>query len=358
MKVPAIGNHIELYPYEGNKVNIYNKNTGKTFLVGEKEGRVLSCLDGHRTIASVQEECPFYTTQEIEQLIEAFNQIGLFEKQKKKINILKLKLRLFNPNKLFSNEGKLTKISFYVIMILCPVLLVAGLSSGLLRTFGFVNTTIDFSNIIFQYMNFDVVDYIWLGVAAFACLAIHELAHTITARYYNVNVPEIGVMLYCLIPCAYTNISNINLLKSKKQRLLVLLSGSFVNLGIVGVCWLMMNLIDYPFKQAFLLGVILINLGTLFMNGMVFLKFDGYYIAEVLFDEPKLKEKATLHFKGFLGALLSKDKKGIREYRAMMKVNSEEQLNHITYCVMAIVSGAYIPFLLISTLLSYLNIIW
>ena len=46
MKGPMIESHIEIFPYEKNKTNIFNKDTGKTYLIGEKESGVLKLLDG------------------------------------------------------------------------------------------------------------------------------------------------------------------------------------------------------------------------------------------------------------------------------------------------------------------------
>lgn len=61
MKVPVIGSHIELFPHEGNKVNMYNKASGKTYLIGEKEAQVLVLLDGNHTLGDITNNCPFYT---------------------------------------------------------------------------------------------------------------------------------------------------------------------------------------------------------------------------------------------------------------------------------------------------------
>ena len=36
MKMHQIGSHIEAYPHEETKLSIYNKSTGKTFVLGER----------------------------------------------------------------------------------------------------------------------------------------------------------------------------------------------------------------------------------------------------------------------------------------------------------------------------------
>lgn len=92
---------------------------------------------------------------------------------------------------------------------------------GIIFNVWMLNRNIDYavsiSTIINEYMNLRITDVIVIYIGFIACLMIHELSHTIAARHYGVNVPEIGIMLYFFIPCAYTNISGINLLKSKKE---------------------------------------------------------------------------------------------------------------------------------------------
>ena len=84
MKMYQIGSHIEAYPHEDTKLSIYNKSTGKTFVLGEKESVVFKCLNGANSVDDVHTVCPYYTKEEIEQLISAFAEIGLFESGKRK----------------------------------------------------------------------------------------------------------------------------------------------------------------------------------------------------------------------------------------------------------------------------------
>lgn len=354
MKTPMVGSHIEMYPYEGNTIYVFNKNSGKTYCIGEKESRVLELLDGIHSIEDIVLECSFYTNDDINKLIEAFTEIGLFESVKKKKNYLKLKRRLFNPNTIIKSKSTANVFLFRTIMIGCPCALIIGLLFNALHVYSDSNITLLIDDVIKEYMSFGVKDILIIYGAFFLCLIFHELAHTITARYYGVNVPEIGLMLYFLIPCAYTNISGIHLLKSKKEKMIVLASGNILNMGIIGVMYAYLWQVG-PRLSAYFMALIILNIGTIFMNGMVFLKFDGYYMLEVLLDETQLKEKANKHLIYFLSMVMGKDKEAKEEYYKEMRKNSDTYLRHCGLIVFALISYAYIPVVLINSVLTIIN---
>ena len=344
MKAPAIGSHIEIYPYD-NKYNIFNKNTGKTFLIGEKEGAVLISLDGTKTVEELHQSFPFYSKEDIQKLLQAFNEIVIFN-SKKTFNLLKMKKRLFNPNRIFKSDSAATKLLFILIIVICPILLTTGIViNAAANIIGGNSTT---HNIISEYLSFNWLDLVILFFSSISCLALHEFAHTVTARRYNVNVPEIGIMLYWFMPAAYTNISGINLLKSKKQKIIVLISGTLVNLGLVGTFYILINTVSNIHLKAFFLALIIVNLGTVFTNGMIFLKFDSYYILETIFDETNLREKAKI----YLFSLIRKGTKTNEEIKSEFDaMPSSKKTMYIAY---ALISMAYIPILVINLIVSIL----
>lgn len=350
MKLYQIGSHIDAYPYEDTKLSIFNKNTSKTFVLGEKEAGVFRYLNGANTIEDIQAKCPYYTTEEIEKLINAFGEIGLFDTGKRKFNPLKIKMRLFNPNKLVKEDSLLTKLFHGITIWGWIITLLAGF---LLFRSAMSNPAMYVSRVLYEFTQIGAWDIVLITVLSLVCLSLHEFAHMITARRYGVNVPEIGVMLYFLIPCAYTNITGVNLLKRKGQRLAVLLSGSLANLGIIGLCFIIMALFPTPVMGMYGVTIILVNLGTIFMNTLVLLKFDGYYILETILDEPGLREKAISHLMGFLKLLFSKKTEEKKTFSQGLKDDSA-LLVHLTYCFYAVLSLAYVPFILVNTVVPFI----
>ena len=198
----------------------------------------------------------------------------------------------------------------------------------------------------------NITDILGIALLSLGCLGLHECAHMITARYYGVNVPEMGVMLYFLIPCAYTNITGIHLLKSRREQLMVLLSGSLVNLGIVGIAGMVMAVTSPSSVETYCLALIITNLAMIFMNTMIFLKFDGYYILEIILKEPGMRENAITHIINYLKVISSRNKEAKRIFAATIQ-EKNALLLHVTYCCYGLLSMTYVPFVLFNTLISF-----
>lgn len=347
MKGPMIESHIEIFTYEKNKTNIFNKDTGKTYLIGEKESGVLKLLDGNHSIFDIAERCPYYTQEEIERLIGEFAKIGLFKKTNSNKNILKLKKRIVNPNSFINPKSFGTKTLYKLIMFGCPIMFLVGVLGNVWFMRKSMVSMEIVSEIINEYLHFRMIDILLLYIFFGGCLFLHEFAHAVTARYYSVNVPEIGVMLYYFLPCAYTNISGINLLKNKNQRLVVLISGNLVNVGLIGLMYMAIPFVSSHIA-AYLLALILLNIGTVFMNGMIFLKFDGYYIMEVLVDEIQLKEKSITYFRQLVTMVANRDKSFYHRFQEGMRNSQSQYLTNWVYLIYLLLSAAYIPFAIIN----------
>lgn len=351
MTKPVIGTHIELYPYEDSKINIYNRNTHKNYILGEKESKVLSYIDGNHSAYELQNLCPFYTIDEIEKLLNAFDEIGIF-KSMKKFNIFKIKLRLFNPNKMLTVNGLFTKLFYYLTLIGCPLVLLLGVIFNLTNGFGLLGESIDINSVISNYLQFSFADWSIIFVLSSFSLFLHELSHAVIARFYHVNVPEIGLMLYCFIPVAYTNISCINLLKDSRKRIAVIGAGTLSNFGQIGICYFLINLLS-PHIAAFFLSLLLINISTIVFNWFVFLKFDGYYIIEVLLNEVNLKENALNRIKQYFTLMFSKNKSALKQFHLQQNQSDDSFLQNMLYILFSLMSSAYVPIYVINSVRAF-----
>lgn len=351
MDYPMIGSHVEAYPLEKDKLQIFNRNTGKTYTLGKNESSVYQLLNGANTINDISRQCSFYTKQEIDALIKAFSDLGFFEKAKKKFNPFKIKLRLFNPNKLMRADSPLTKILHCIILFICPLMFITGIVMNRIL----VNDAMSFyGQAMIGIRELGVVGWILIVFLSLLSLALHECAHMITARKYRVNVPEMGVMLYFLVPCAYTNITGINLLKSKTKRLTVLSSGSLVNFAIIGICSIVMCTTASKELVSYAVALALANIGTIFLNLMVLLKFDGYYALEVILDEPKLRENAISAVVSSVRTLFVGKKEEKTVFRQMIG-EPENTLRYVMYSIYFIFSTGYIPVIMLNTIVPFLT---
>lgn len=336
----TISNNIEIYPYE-NGVNIFNKDNKKMYVIGEKESRVLLLLDGNNTIDQLANQCPFFTKKEIIELLNVFDDIGVFGKRSTKKSIFKIQFRVFNPNFLFKSDSRITSILAHAIFMM-PILFVIGLILNILRSNGFFENSLDSNIIVEKYTQMEAWQYLVIFFISYISLMMHELGHTIVARYYNVNVPEIGFMLYFFFPVAYSNVSCANLLKSAKKRIIILLSGIFCDLGLIGLSYtLLIFTKNYNFG-CILFGVIFLNIFDILLNCLVFIKFDGYYIMEVLISEPGFAEKSNEHLKMVINKIKNNSINKTAEY---IIDTEEKQLNHVLFMSFKFISSSFIPVL-------------
>ena len=158
MKGPMIESHIEIFTYEKNKTNIFNKDTGKTYLIGEKESGVLKLLDGNHSIFDIAERCPYYTQEEIERLIGEFAKIGLFKKTNSNKNILKLKKRIVNPNSFINPKSFGTKTLYKLIMFGCPIMFLVGVLGNVWFMRKSMVSMEIVSEIINEYLHFRMIE--------------------------------------------------------------------------------------------------------------------------------------------------------------------------------------------------------
>lgn len=352
----TICKELDFFPMEDGKTTVYHRKTKKTYTLGAKESQALLCFNGINTLQDIQVLCPYYTPEQIGQLAEAFLKLGFFKEvqPKQKFNPLKLRFRLFNPNRLIRHGSGWTSVLSKLSLIGGPVLFLLGvivvISAWHLGAFPQPKLLA----MADRLQHLSVWDILLLLLINFVSLAAHELAHAITARSYGVNVPEIGVMLYCLMPCAYTNLSGIHLLKSTGQKLAALLSGNCTNLCFAGLCLLFLPCITNPAVAVFFVMTAALNLATVLLNGVFVLKYDGYYILEILLDVPELREKAL----PYLHQCLQLHGRQNAEQRAKLcqtlQDSPQAAAEHFLYCTYAVFSILFIPLLVGITVFSYI----
>ena len=341
----SLSKYITCYPAPGNHVSVYHRISKKTYLLGSKESRVLMLFDGVRTTGEIHSLCPFFTEEEISQLAQSFLELGFFTvfQPQKRFNPFKIQIKLFNPNRLLSG-GRGTRILYTLFMRICPIIFLAGAAFAFAGSHGFWGASINLTAVLSQWRGFRGADFAWVLILTLASLFLHEFGHAAVARTYGVNVPEIGFMLYLLIPTAYTNISGIRLLGRKKPQIEALLAGSMVNFGVIGLSWILLYCIPSEKTAAYLLILIVENAFAIGLNTNIFVKYDCYYIFEVLLDEPGLHDKALAYSK----ALLQRGHTGDKS-----PVDDDSTASRAFYIVYGMLCAAFIPVLIGSSVLSY-----
>ena len=125
---------------------------------------------------------------------------------------------------------------------------------------------------------------------------VHELGHAFSARFFGGEVHEMGVSFLLFMPIPYVDVSTINFLRSKWQRILVSAAGIIVELffAALGLClWLLAEpglVKDIAFNMMLIGGT-----SSLFFNGNPLLKYDGYYILSDALAIPNLFQRAQAY---------------------------------------------------------------
>lgn len=140
-----------------------------------------------------------------------------------------------------------------------------------------------------------------MWVTLIALKLFHELGHAYACKRFGGHVPETGVFLVLLTPCAYVDATASWGFTSKAQRIIVCLAGMYVESIFAAAAvfvWAATGpglLHSIAFNVIFLASVV-----TILFNVNPLMKFDGYYVLSDLLELPNLRQRATQYAVGAL----------------------------------------------------------
>ncbi len=133
----------------------------------------------------------------------------------------------------------------------------------------------------------------------------HEAGHAYACKHFGGHVPETGILLMLMTPCAFVDASASWGFTSKFQRLVVCLAGMYVELMIAAVALLVWSTTEPgPLNSLCYNIVLLASVTTIAFNINPLMKFDGYYILMDLLEIPNLRSRSTAYATGVLKSLL------------------------------------------------------
>jgi putative peptide zinc metalloprotease protein len=285
-----IKSNLQFYQMDETLYHVYDPDAMKHFKIGKQQVEWLKMLDGKHTNDDLRKMIP---KEFFEEFLVQVKKLNLLEdtNNKKKIDIFKIKFNLFNVNKILSKTGSFNTI-FRTLLTIAFVLSVVISFFVIPLNYEQVVKTLSTINLEFTYIAFYFLSVILIGF-------FHEMAHSIVAKSYGVNVPNIGFMLFYFHPAFFADISGLNLLKSKKQRISILSAGVKMNGVLFTLSFLLfLAFIDsYPTLGTYFLLFSLINVILIVTNLIPFVEFDGYYILINLFEENQFKHNSFLSIK-------------------------------------------------------------
>jgi putative peptide zinc metalloprotease protein len=218
-------------------------------------------------------------------LYRRFTQRQRAQRWQQAVNFLFLRIPLVNPDALLSRTVG------YVRPLFTPAALLAWL---VMMTVGGVilfQRWDSFQSPFHSLLANNTLLFLWAALVGLK--VIHEFGHAYACKVFGGNVPEMGVFLVALTPCAYVDASTAWGFPQLRQRVAVSLAGMYFEsivafLALVVWCWTDNALLSSWAHHVVVLSTIL----TLGFNINPLMRFDGYYVLSDLTGIPNLRQRS------------------------------------------------------------------
>jgi putative peptide zinc metalloprotease protein len=205
-------------------------------------------------------------------------------------NILYMKIPVIDPDRL------LTWMFRYLWWIFTPAFFAA---SVLFMLSAAIHVTLHFTTFYAklpayqEFFTWNSVLYMWISLGVVK--VIHEFGHGLSCKAFKGECHEMGVLLMCLSPALYCNVTDAWTLAAKWKRIIISFAGIYVELVIAAAAtFVWWYTPAYPVVNNIALAVmVLCSVSTVVFNANPLMRFDGYYIAADWLEIPNLREKAT-----------------------------------------------------------------
>ncbi|MFK7741461.1 MAG: hypothetical protein AB8H80_14180 [Planctomycetota bacterium] len=123
--------------------------------------------------------------------------------------------------------------------------------------------------------------------------ALHEFGHAYACRRFGAPVPEMGLQLIMLTPCAYVDAGASWKLPNSRQRMVVALGGMYIESFVAGFAALIWAGTPEGFVHDLAFNVVaLASVVTLLFNINPLMRYDGYYLFSDLLGVFNLQQRA------------------------------------------------------------------
>lgn len=342
---PCISTYLDFNRKNDKEVYLFHKKTKKSYVIGMEEYFLLLQADGTKSHEELAKKSNRYTKEKIEQLFLKFEELRFvndtIELNDTERRWFRKKIGLINGNKLILDNALWNKVIAFLLKYLALPLFIFSIFAIAL------NNKFDA-----EYMQelqelrsaLVMLPMIWISIS------LHEFGHASVARSYKVNVPEIGIMLYIIMPYAYTNLSFIATLKKKSQRLCILFSGILMNFLLSGISFLAALFVPFGISGYFILyGVA--NITLIITNMLIFFKLDGYFIFQEIIEEDSLREKSMQYVKTIFKDMIEKVWNK-RSHVLQYERSGRDLADNIFYFVFGSLFVSYVPIIIVSWIIN------
>jgi len=196
-----------------------------------------------------------------------------------------LQIPLLNPDNLLDRSALIFRALFSRPFFILWILVVG--SAGLLAVGLWSDLTSRF------YELFAIQNLIALWVCLILIKALHELGHACACKAFGGTVPEMGVYLIALTPCAYVDASSSWGFSRKWERIVVCLAGIYVELFVAAIAVFIWSFTGPGFLNSLMQNIVfLASVTTIGFNLNPLMRFDGYYTLSDILEIPNLRQRS------------------------------------------------------------------
>jgi putative peptide zinc metalloprotease protein len=142
-----------------------------------------------------------------------------------------------------------------------------------------------------------LADYALLWAVTMVIVAVHELAHGYTCKYFGGKVHEIGAMLFYFELAFFCNVNDAWTFPERRARLWVTAAGSWIEMvvaSLAAIVWWVAAPGTFAADVA-LAFVIVGGLAAVLVNLNPLIPLDGYYALSDWLEVPNLRQRAFAH---------------------------------------------------------------
>lgn len=204
--------------------------------------------------------------------------------------------------------------------------LYSNLWQNIVLFFGFIGIVFvlrDWENFIstFMYM-FSKEGFFYYFISLVFVKSFHELGHAFTAKRFGCKVPTMGVAFLVLFPVLYTDTTDSWKLKSKYQRLKIVIAGMKVEIYLALLATFLWSFAPEGILKSILFTIATTSwISSLLINISPFLRFDGYYALSDLSDTKNLQPRSFAMARWFI----RKNILGLEEIKPEILSKSKEK---------------------------------
>ncbi len=210
-------------------------------------------------------------------------------------NILYWKIPIFDPDRILTwMYGYLWWIFTWWFFAASVGLMLAALFHVLVHFQAFYDKMPRYQ----EFFAINTVLYMWLSLGCVK--VIHEFGHGLSCKAFKGECHEMGVLLMCLSPALYCNVTDAWTVADKWKRIIISFAGIYVELVIAAIAtfvWWYTPHLPTVNNIAMCL-MVLCSVSTVVFNANPLMRFDGYYMMADWLEIPNLRDRSNRFLMG------------------------------------------------------------